>query len=771
MIREIRPSRALRSSALALAALLAVALPALPSPAAAQGDAQTPAAAAAAEASPPYVVGPPLTEPPELCPSGGRISLTLTVTESEVPVEVLDTDNTVRTQDLTLRNWQLAPGGTFEVCKGSDPPPTGEALIPGLTFRLRKSAKGTTDGTRFDLLLENELPVLALSPHECIPVHNVPKSGQVSIKPDRVCDATAFPAVPTEYPECFHGDNTTNFHYHGFHVSPQSPQDWVLLELQPKGSSCDPEDSNCRVGEFQFRLDPIPDNQAEGTHWYHPHKHGSTALQVLNGMSGTFLIEGEFDDWLQGFYQGKLDDKVLVVQQIHDSGNFFHESDTTFTKGCLVETTNEDGTKQTQIDRGDCSTCPDACVCESDNLYAPPQPAVNGAVNPVITMKSGEVQRWRFIGATMQASAQLEIGFPQESGGQGGFQIRQIAQDGVQFAPANYGKQPLLEEDEANELVETNLDLAPGNRLDLLVKAPVVATDRTFFVTHEVFGQLDAALDDLVDERRRAIARRVKARVEGETALQTPPLLSVKVLAQKQEMPLPTEEQWPEMPWFLQDIDETDGPARTVPFQLRGKAAQATNSFYIDDVQYCPTCAQYTATRGTAEEWTVVNTYDANPNGAAPQHPFHIHINPFQLRSKEYWVLIDDCETDDPQCRKAANKDKCLTQPKQCTVTYEPPIWMDTVALPAAITLPDKTTVKDAQVVFRQRYEDFTGEYVLHCHFLGHEDRGMMVNVQTVCDGKDLDLFGTTVPGEPDDCAVTSDAAARCSGECVLAGH
>jgi L-ascorbate oxidase len=236
-------------------------------------------------------------------------------------------------------------------------------------------------------------------------------------------------------------------------------------------------------------------------------------------------------------------------------------------------------------------------------------------------------------------------------------------------------------------------------------------------------------------------------------------------------MPLPTEEQWPPMPWFLQDIDSFED-SRTVPFRLQGRAATATDAFYIDGVQYCPTCAQYTTTRTEAEEWTVVNTYDPNPKAAAPQHPFHIHINPFQLRSKEHWVLIDDCDTNDPMCTQTANQGKCLTEPKLCTTTYDPPIWMDTVALPPAITLKDGTTVKDGQVVFRQKYEDFTGEYVLHCHFLGHEDRGMMVNVQTVCEGKPEDLFGKTVPASPDDCAVTSDAALRCSGPCELpAGH
>ena len=33
--------------------------------------------------------------------------------------------------------------------------------------------------------------------------------------------------------------------------------------------------------------------QAPGTHWYHAHKHGSTALNVSNGMAGAFIIEGD----------------------------------------------------------------------------------------------------------------------------------------------------------------------------------------------------------------------------------------------------------------------------------------------------------------------------------------------------------------------------------------------------------------------------------------------------------------------------------------------
>ena len=42
--------------------------------------------------------------------------------------------------------------------------------------------------------------------------------------------------------------------------------------------------------------------QAPGTHWYHAHKHGSTTIDVANGMTGAFIIEGGYDDALNSFY-------------------------------------------------------------------------------------------------------------------------------------------------------------------------------------------------------------------------------------------------------------------------------------------------------------------------------------------------------------------------------------------------------------------------------------------------------------------------------------
>ena len=37
---------------------------------------------------------------------------------------------------------------------------------------------------------------------------------------------------------------------------------------------------------------------------------------------------------------------------------------------------------------------------------------------------------------------------------------------------------------------------------------------------------------------------------------------------------------------------------------------------------------------------------------------------------------------------------------------------------------------KGGQVVFRSRFLDFTGVYMVHCHMMNHEEMGMMQTVE-----------------------------------------
>ena len=65
-----------------------------------------------------------------------------------------------------------------------------------------------------------------------------------------------------------------------------------------------------------------------------------------------------------------------------------------------------------------------------------PDFSVNGRLQPVVSMRPGEVQMWRIVNTSGRAGA-FFVG-PRERASQ----WKQIAQDGVQFNDANYQAQP-----------------------------------------------------------------------------------------------------------------------------------------------------------------------------------------------------------------------------------------------------------------------------------------------------------------------------------------
>ena len=62
-------------------------------------------------------------------------------------------------------------------------------------------------------------------------------------------------------------------------MNPAGNGDNVLLSINPGVS-------------FQYEYNNAPDHPA-GTFWYHPHRHGSTALQVSSGMAGALIVRGD----------------------------------------------------------------------------------------------------------------------------------------------------------------------------------------------------------------------------------------------------------------------------------------------------------------------------------------------------------------------------------------------------------------------------------------------------------------------------------------------
>ncbi|HWK09298.1 MAG TPA: multicopper oxidase domain-containing protein [Vicinamibacterales bacterium] len=130
-----------------------------------------------------------------------------------------------------------------------------------------------------------------------------------------------------------HGSRVTNLHTHGLHVSPianagrgtesdnvrvrlLSRDDWAMRQRMG-ATTCDKApheyvghvDYEIRLGDVQRDAmrkggrPPQPD--PPGTHWYHPHAHGSTHDQVSAGMAGFLIVEGDVDDALNTAMTGE----------------------------------------------------------------------------------------------------------------------------------------------------------------------------------------------------------------------------------------------------------------------------------------------------------------------------------------------------------------------------------------------------------------------------------------------------------------------------------
>jgi len=89
-------------------------------------------------------------------------------------------------------------------------------------------------------------------------------------------------------------------------------------------------------------------------------------------------------------------------------------------------------------------------------------------------------------------------------------------------------------------------------------------------------------------------------------------------------------------------------------------------------------------------------------------HPFHIHVNPFQVD-----------EILDPQGRDVSGLGASDGGDSQYPGLKG--VWKDTLFVKQGYTLKVRT-----------RYQRYVGQYVLHCHILDHEDQGMMQNVRVV---------------------------------------
>lgn len=222
------------------------------------------------------------------------------------------------------------------------------------------------------------------------------------------------------------------------------------------------------------------------------------------------------------------------------------------------------------------------------NLMSPAGPGaratlINGKLSPVIRMRPGEVQRWRFVNAAVTPRASFKFTFQDIAGEEPMFYA--IARDGVQYAPDNYTP------DQPDTLI-----VAPGNRLDVFVKAP----------TEPGIDELENIIVANLDQR---VFRALLASAQLSEAF-----LKVEVVETTDEdyaRDLP--QTLPPLPSFLANLDSTNTKNVEVIFSETGsQSSQTPPKFFIgkpgnEQMQFNPDEVFLSMPLDSTETWKVVN--------------------------------------------------------------------------------------------------------------------------------------------------------------------
>lgn len=393
--------------------------------------------------------------------------------------------------------------------------------------------------------------------------------------------------------------NTTNLHVHGLNVSPKDNSDNVLLSILP-GDSLD-------------YLIVLPNDHASGTYWFHPHHHTSTWAQVASSLAGTIIVNDKNDPIVTDPNILKYDSKVFVFSM------FRYDT-----------VTNAVGVPQ-RLNKA--------------NMFNPitgmDSPLlVNGVAGGTVSIRPGEIQRWRLVNATFEPLVKLR--WLKISGTDTTVVLQhEIAADGLYYQTMK----PI-----DSVVVHT------GARADVLVSAPSEAGRYVVELTAlgTKFDIIERRIAIEIDVKGDPVAPAMSLPSRLPKAIQRGPITDDEIVGSRD---------------VHFDIDrtgtDTDFTAVTRMFKIN-------NSPFNHDV------VNMTVRAGTAEEWTIINR-------SAGTHPFHIHVNEFQVTEIN-------------------------------GVKQDPPVWRDVLLL-----LPNST------YKIRHRFDDkYDGKTVLHCHYLPHEDWGMM---------------------------------------------
>jgi FtsP/CotA-like multicopper oxidase with cupredoxin domain len=594
---------------------------------------------------------------------------------------------------------------------------------------------------------------------------------------DPSCQDNQDPSIP----HCY---NSTNLHTHGWHVSPTGNSDNVLLDIKP-GTNLD----------YEYYL---PKDHPAGTFWYHSHRHGSTALQVSSGMAGTLIVEGvrpykdkaingiaDIDTILKDVNGDKFTDRIFMFEQI--------------AYACLDSSRNII-TLPPPPDNPNKSmpwVCPDGQVGEIEQYGPQFGPGtwgpsgrftmINGMLQPLIETQTGKIERWRLIHGGVRDTINFRITRSafQKDGTREEMnkileEIRTTAPSeqkqllskyckagpGFDYNQSEFAVDGLTRKKMSNKTMNI---LQPGYRSDVLVAfdrpgiycvlddatPPAASLVSTEIQANKLMTMMTPKSVELNDTRLLSMVF-----VSGGTPFKEEPkdYIAKQLVAANQDLPEQVRKDLQQLsiPEYVPhpDIKEseiTTKKPQELAFAIRIASDNTTTLFQIankvnpqplDYFSYDPSRIDRILPLGGVDEWHLTARFIS--------HPFHIHVNPFQI-----------IEILDPAGNSIIDKKtgKCVDNYAYDPVTKKPikgpldmqycdqiGVWRDTLFVKQNPNFDSTGNSPGYLIKIRTRYERYIGDFVLHCHILDHEDGGMMQNVRIAPTGGYIE--GNPVPTE-----------------------
>ena len=191
--------------------------------------------------------------------------------------------------------------------------------------------------------------------------------------------------------------NTTNLHLHGLWLKPHD----VFSGIDP----------GC-TRDYKYK---IPAEHAAGSNWYHPHFHGSSSLQLVNGMAGMLIVEDDVSTSTRPNPVESMGEHVMVLQQVPIYS--YKQLDvlcTTNSSSGISNCHDLDGAGSLLTMRSFSGDQLALRLQVNDRLAGSLGPGggnnyftVNGDFQPKISIKPGEWRRLRLLNAAHQSSLSL----------------------------------------------------------------------------------------------------------------------------------------------------------------------------------------------------------------------------------------------------------------------------------------------------------------------------------------------------------------------------